>query len=72
MLVDHMKTIGNLVDGLSETGTSLVDLSSAWNDYMNMIKPHLLEEEYYGHNQIKDFKQKALKNDNVVKNNVAS
>ena len=48
VLVDHMKTIGNLVDGLSETGTSLVDLSSAWKDYINMMKPHLLEEEYYG------------------------
>ena len=48
VLVDHMKTIGNLVDSLSETGTSLVDLSSAWKDYMNMMKPHLLEEEYYG------------------------
>ena len=48
VLVDHMKMIDKLVDALSVTGTPLGELSSAWDDYMNMMKPHLLEEEYYG------------------------
>ena len=48
ILTSHLDTIAGLVDNLSVSGTSLEKLYSAWHSYQAMIKPHLLEEEYFG------------------------
>ena len=48
ILTSHLDTIDGLVDNLSVSGTSLKKLYSAWYSYQSMMKPHLLEEEYFG------------------------